>query len=184
MIFSARGMSPDPKKIEAIQNAGAPTSVSEVRSLLGMTNYVSRFIPKYADIVAPLRGLTHKGTKFKWEGVHEAALVQLKSSLTSDKVMSYFDPSKTSVLIVDASPVGLGAILTQEGKVLSYASEALSSTEQRFSQIEREPLAIAWGCHHFRVYLLGSHFKVITDHKPLLPTFNSPTSQASARIDN
>ena len=59
-----------------------------------------------------------------------------------------------------------------------------SSVERRYSQIEREALAITWGCHHFRMYLLGSHFKVITDHKPLLHIFNSPTSQASARIDN
>ena len=70
--------------------------------------------------------------------------------------------------IVDASPVGLDAMLTQEGKGLSYASKALSSTEQRYSQIEREALAIAWGCHHFRAYLLGSHFKVITENKPFL----------------
>ena len=75
-------------------------------------------------------------------------------------------------------------MLTQSGKVISYPSKALSSVERRYSQIEPEALAITWGCHHFRMYLLGSHFKVITDHKPLLHIFNSPTSQASARIDN
>ena len=184
MVFSADGMSPDPAKVEAIKQAEAPTSVSDVRSLLGMTNYVSRFIRDYADIVAPLRDLTHKGIEFKWEDVHQAALDRLKRSLTSDEVMAYFDPSKKSVLLVDASPVGLGAVLTQGGKVISYASKALSSVERRYSQIEREALAIAWGCHHFRMYLLGSHFKVVTDHKPLLSIFNSPTSQASARIEN
>ena len=98
--------------------------------------------------------------------------------------MAYFDPHKETVLLVDASPVGLGAVLMQDGKVVSYASKALSSVEKRYSQIEREALAIAWGCHHFRMYLLGHHFKVITDHKPLLPIFNRPTSQASTRIDN
>ena len=82
-----------------------------------------------------------------------------------------------------ASPVGLGAVLTQDGRVI-YASKALSSVERCYSQFEREALAITWGCHHFRMYLLGSHFKVITDHKPLLPIFNRPTSQALARIDN
>jgi len=98
--------------------------------------------------------------------------------------MAYFDPHKKTVLFVDASPVGLGAMLTQSGKVISYASKALSSVERRYSQIEGEAFAITWGCHHFRMYLLGSHFKVITDHKPLLHIFNSPTFQASARIDN
>ena len=184
MVFSADGMSPDPAKVEAIKQAEAPTSVSDVRSLLGMTNYVSRFIRDYADIVAPLRDVTHKGVQFKWEDVHQAALDRLKRSLTSDEVMAYFDPSKKSILLVDASPVGLGAVLTQDGKVISYASKALSSVERRYSQIEREALAIAWGCHHFRLYLLGSHFKVVTDHKPLLSIFNSSTSQASARIEN
>ena len=85
---------------------------------------------------------------------------------------------------MDASPVGLGAMLTQSGKVISYASKALSSVERRNSQIEQEALAITWGCHHFRMYLLGSHFIVITDHKPLLHIFDSATSQASAGIDN
>ena len=184
MVFSADGMSPDPAKVEAIKQAEAPTSVSDVRSLLGMTNYVSHFIRDYADIVAPLHDLTHKGVEFKWEDVHQAALDRLRHSLTSDEVMAYFDPSKKSILLVDASPVGLGAVLTQGGKVISYASKALSSVERCYSQIEREALAIAWGCHHFRIYLLGSCFKVVTDHKPLLSIFNSPTSQASARIEN
>ena len=84
MEFSADGMSPNPAKVEAIKQAEAPTSVSDVRSLLGMTNYVSRFIRDYADIVAPLRDLTHKGVEFKWEDVHQTALERLKCSLTSD----------------------------------------------------------------------------------------------------
>ena len=110
MIFSGQGMSADPAKIEAIKQADAPNSVSNVRSLLGMANFVSRFIRNYADIVAPLRDLTHKGVEFKWQEVHQQALDQLKCSLTSDDVMAYFDPRQKTVLIVDASPVGLGAM--------------------------------------------------------------------------
>ena len=101
MVFSADCMSLDPAKVEAIKQAEAPTSVSDVRSLLSMTNYVPRFILDYADIVAPLRDLTHKGDEFKWEDVHQAALERLKCSLTSDEVMAYFDPSKRSILLVD-----------------------------------------------------------------------------------
>ena len=114
MVFSPDGMSPDPAKVEAIKQAIALTSVSDVRGLLGMINYGSRFIRHYSDIVAPLHDLTHKGIEFKWEDVHQAALEQPKCSLTSNKVMAYFDPSKKSILLlVDASPVGLGAGLTQ-----------------------------------------------------------------------
>ena len=98
--------------MEAIKQAEAPTSVSDVRSLLGMTNYVSRFIRDYANIVAPLRDLTHKGVEFKWIDVHQAALDRLTHSLTSDEVMAYFNPNKKSILLVDASPIGLGAVLT------------------------------------------------------------------------
>ena len=110
MVFSAQGMSPDPAKVKAIKQADPPTSVSDVRSLLGMTNYVSRFICNYADIVAPLCDLTYKGVEFKWQEVHQKALHQLKCSLTCDAVMAYFDPHNKTALFVDASPVGLGAI--------------------------------------------------------------------------
>ena len=178
MVFSAQGMS------LTLKQAELPTSVNDFRSLLGMTNYVVCFIFNYADIVAPLRDLSHKGIEIKWQDVHQKALDQLKCSLTSDEVMAYFDPHRITVLFVDASPVGLGAMLTQSGKVISYASKALSSVERRCSLFEREGLAITWGCHHFWMYLLGSHFKVITDHKPLLHIFSSPTSHVSARIDN
>ena len=112
---------------------------------------------------------THKGIRFKWQEVHQKALEQLKWGLTSDKVMAYFDPQKKTVLFVDASPVGLGAMLTQSGKVI-YASKALSSVERHYSQIGQEAAAITWGCHHFHMYLLGSPFEVMTDHKPLLGT--------------
>jgi len=89
MVFSADGMSPDPAKVEATKQAcaEAPTPVTDVRSLLGMTNHVSRFIRGYVDIVAPLRDLTHKGVEFKWEDAHQAALERLKCSLTYDEVI-------------------------------------------------------------------------------------------------
>ena len=113
MVFSAQGTSPGHAKVKAIKQADLPTSASDVRSLLGMTNYVSRFIRNYADIVAPLRDLTRKGVEFKWQEVHQKALHQLKCRLTSNEVMAYFDPHKKTVLFVVARPVGLGAMLTQ-----------------------------------------------------------------------
>ena len=94
-------------------------------------------------------------------------------------IMAYFDTSKKSILPVNASPVGIAAVLTQGGRAISYVSKTLSSVERCYFQIEREALSIAWGCRHFRMYLLGSNFKVLTDHKPSI--FNSATSQASAQ---
>ena len=97
--------------------------------------------------------------------------------------MTYFDPGKKTEIVVDASPVGLGGILMQEGKVVSYASCTLSEVEARYSQTEREMLAVVWAAEHFHLYVYGSKFHIITNHKPLLGIFksNKPTS---TRIDN
>ncbi|PIK41369.1 hypothetical protein BSL78_21779 [Apostichopus japonicus] len=188
-VFTANGISPDPRKVSAIQEATPPTNVSEVRSLLGMTNYCARFISNYANTTEPLRELIHKDVVFKWEQKHQSALETLKSNLTSDTVMSYFDQGNHTELIVDASPVGLGAILTQrkhshaQVRVVAYASRALSPVEQRYSQTEREALAVVWACEHFRLYLHGATFKVISDHKPLESIINNPKSNPPARLE-
>ena len=181
-IFSSEGLRADPEKIEAITNMSVPEDVSEVKSLLGMAQYVSRYIPEYATITAPLRALTKKETPWQWSVQQQQAFDKLKDSLTKSHVMSYFNPAQETEVIVDASPVGLGGLLAQDGKVISYASRALSDVESRYSQTEREMLAIVWALEHFHLYLYGSEFTIMTDHKPLLGIFNShkPTS---ARID-
>ena len=85
---------------------------------------------------------------------------------------------------MDNCPIGLGAMLTQSGKAISFASKALSSAERCSSEIEREALPVSWGYHHFRMHLLGSHFKVITGPQVPVAHLQRPTSHASARIDN
>ena len=93
-VFSDTGVAPDPKKIAAIAKAVAPATKEEVRSLLGMTQYVARFIPHYATITTPLRQLTHKDTPRNWGEVEQQAFEKLKSMLTSSHVMAYFNPEK------------------------------------------------------------------------------------------
>ena len=102
--------------------------------------------------------------------------------------MAYFDPEKDTELIVDASPVGLGAILTQktcdsEKKIVAYASRSLSPVEQRYSQTEREALACVWACERFHLYVYGAPFTLITDHKPLVHIFNNPKTKPPARLE-
>ena len=126
-----------------------------------MTNYVSRFIPRYSTITAPLRKLTKAGVEWEWTKSQQDAFETLKQVLTGDLVMAYFDPQKESSLMVDASPVGLAAILSQEGKIIAYASRALSEVEQRYSQTEKETLALVWGCEHFNLYLFGHKFNLV-----------------------
>ena len=96
--------------------------------------------------------------------------------------MPYFDPSQPTELIVDASPVGLGAMLCQKQQPIAYASRSLSDTESRYSQTEREMLAVVWGIEHFHLYLYGAQFTAVTDHKPLLRIFQKQTPM-SARIE-
>jgi transposase InsO family protein len=180
-IFSGDGIRPDPKKISGIVNASAPQNASEVRSLLGMAQYVSRFIPNYSDVTSALRELTHKDAPWVWTDTHQHALDELKHKLSSACTVEYFDPAKRSDVIVDASPVGVAAMLCQDGKVVTYASRALSGVEQRYSQTEREMLAVVWSAEHFHLYLYGAEFDILTDHKPLIGIFSSQ-KQASARI--
>jgi hypothetical protein len=109
LVFTKDGISPDPKQITALANGTTPTTSSEVCSLLGMANFSTQFIPKFATITEPLRMLTHKNTPFKWGDEQEQPYQQLKTALISQPVMSHFDPSKETVILVDASPVGLSA---------------------------------------------------------------------------
>ena len=146
--FSKEGKRADPKKIAAFANTPIQTNVSEERSLLGMSNYCSQLIPDYATITAPLRELTKKNTTIKWSEACQAAYDKLKIVLTNKPVVSYFDIKKESIVLVDASPVGLSAVLaqrkpqSQETKIIAYASHSLTDVETRYSQTEKEALAI------------------------------------------
>ena len=172
-VFGEQGMSPDPKKVRSVHDAPRPEDKHQVKSLLGMANYVQRYIPGLATMVKPLRENTQKDKVFDWTPECEAAWIRLKDSLTSDTVMSYYDPNLPTELVVDASPCGLGAILTQihtshgdrHVKIVSYASRALDDVESRYSQTEREALAVRWGIEHFHLYVFDKIFTVVTDHK-------------------
>ena len=155
-----------------------------------MSNWFSKWIPDYATITAPIRALTVKHAKFMWKAEHREAWLKLKDTLTSAPVLAYFDPNRKSKVIPDASPVGLSAILAQEvpgindWKVIAYASRALTSTEQRYAQVEREALASVYGVEHFHLYLYGApDFELETDNKPLELIYHNPRSRRLARIE-
>ena len=189
LIFSAKGTQPDPQKVASFLNSPLPKTASEVRSLLGMANYSAQFIKDFATITEPLRRLTCKDTQFKWTEEHQESYETLKAALTASPVMSYFDITKETQVLVDASPVGLSAILAQrkpgtsESKIIAYASRALTDTETRYSQTEKEALAIVWGIEHFHIYLYGAPFILYTDHKPLELIYGNPLSKPPARIE-
>ena len=190
-IFTKQGTRPDSKKVNDLLNAPKPTNTHEVRSFLGMANYSSKYIRNFATITAPLRELTKKNVRFEWSATHDAAFETLKQALTSAPCMSYFDKHKDTYVTVDASPVGISAILSQKSlhgnsdhqQTIAYASRALTETEKRYSQTEKEALAIVWAVEHFHLFLFGSEFTLVTDHKPLEIIYGKRTTKTSARIE-
>lgn len=127
-----------------------------------------KFIPDYANILEPIRRLTRKGQKWAWT---EKSFNEMKRALVREPCLAYYKIDAPTVVICDASPVGLGAVLLQEqtdgqNKPITYASSSLTPTERRYSQIEREALGCVWAVEHFRTYLWGGKFTLQTDHKP------------------
>ena len=154
-----------------------------------MATYCAKFIPKFSDVSEPLRELTKKNKPFQWSARHEKSFQEIKELLTSAQIMAYFDPDKETQLVTDASPTGLSAILLQvtpnreETGVVAYVSRALTPVERRYSQTEKEALAIVWAIEKLHIYLYGNQFKLITDCKPLQFIFNNPKSKPPAWIE-
>ena len=161
---------------------------SGVRSFLGMATYCAKFIPNFSKASEPLRELTKKDAKFQWSEQHEQSFNKIKELLASAKVMAYFDPSKETELVTDVSLSELSAILMrntpgkEDRRVVAYSSRALTDIERRYSQTEREALAFIWAVKRLHLYLYSSHFKLITDCKPVLLIFSNPKSKPPPRI--
>ena len=184
--LTSQGVRPSDVKIAAVQGAVAPTNVSEVRSFLGLVQYCSRFIPNLPTIAEPLQRLMRKNVHFAWSMEQQKAFEKLKKCLVCAETLAYFDPSCPTRIIADASPYGLGAVLTQcqqsQWRVIAYASRSLTDVERRYSQTEREALALVWACERLNIYVFGKKFELVTDHKPLQFIY-STTSKPSARVE-
>ena len=186
-LVSSHGIAPDPEKVQAFKQAPSPTNPTGVRSFLGLVTYCARFIPNLADLSKPLRDLTLKNAPWQWTDREDDAFNQIKEALVAHQVLAYYNPHHHTEVFVNGSPTGVGAILTQRDHrgntyIVANGSRALSPVEQRYSQLEREALAILFACEKFKLYLLGSRFKIVTDHKPLIPIFDNPRVQPSARV--
>jgi transposase InsO family protein len=180
--ITPEGIKPDPDKISAIHQMPAPSDPSQVRSLLGMITYMAKFIPHLAELSTPLRLLTQKNVAFIWKEDHCEALTKIKDALTSDKALAYYDPTKELVLQADASQNALGAVILQDGKPIEFASRAMTPTEKRYAQIEKECLSIVFGLERFNQYTYGRKTLVQNDHKPLEVILKKPLSAAPKRL--
>ncbi|XP_048854231.1 uncharacterized protein K02A2.6-like [Brienomyrus brachyistius] len=189
-IIDATGLHKSPEKVRAIVEAPAPGDVSQLRSFLGMLNYYGRFIPDLATVLKPLNELLNKEKKWQWTSACESAFQEAKTRLVSQEVLTHYNPELPLRLACDASPYGVGAVLSHimpdgEERPIAYASRTLNKAEQNYAQIEREALAIVFGVRKFYQYLYGNKFTLLTDHR-LLTTILSPVksipSMAAARM--
>ena len=181
-LFSAEGLKPDPEKIRAINDMPPPVDKEGVLRIVGTVNYLDKFIELKADIQEPISQLTQKDAAFVWEKPQQEAFSHLKSVITSAPALAYFDNTKETVLNVDASIKGLGAVIMQDGKPVAFGSKTLTPCERRYANIERELLAIVWGTQKFHTYVYGRRVIVETDHKPLESIFRKPLNDAPPRL--
>ena len=177
-VINKEGVTPDPQKTSAIVAMERPTTRTELRRFMGMTNQLGKFTPKIAEISQPLRELLSSKKAWVWGPSQDEAFEKLKTELTQPTVLTLYDPEATLKISADASAFGLGAVLLQqqlpsEWKPVAYASRAMSETEQRYSQIEKEALSIVWACEKFSDYILGKRVQIETDHKPLVPLLST-----------
>ena len=152
-------------------------------SFLGMINYLNRYSALSAHLAAPLGALTHQAmNNYKPGKVHFENFNRIKLEISSMKALPYFDVNAETTLQMDASKKGLGACLILKGKVICYASRALTKTEQNYQNLEREALGTIWGMERFHYFPYGKEFTLETNQKPLVSIYKKHMIDISPRV--
>ncbi|XP_065219763.1 uncharacterized protein K02A2.6-like [Planococcus citri] len=181
--INAAGIHKTTEKIDAIVKAPRPTNQTELKSFTGMVGYYARFFPKLSELSRPFNLLSRKDAKFVWNSDCERAFNEIKAEISSDRVLTPFNPAKQLVLATDASPYAIGTVLSHIDEFgerpIAFASRTLTKTEERYSQIDKEALGIYWGVKKFFNYLFGRPFILETDCKPLQSIFDAHAAKPS-----
>lgn len=176
-MVDKRGIHKLREKIDAIQNMPIPQNKEQVRSFVGLINYYGRFFPNLSTVLYPLINLLKDEVPFKWSTECDKSFALVKREMQSDRFLVHYDPSLPVVLATDASPYGVGAVLSHQypdgtERPLQYASQTLTRIQQRYSQIDKEAYSITFGIRKFHQYLYGRKFTLVTDNKPISQIFS------------
>ena len=176
-VISTEGLHTSDSKVKAVVDAPDPRNISELRSFLGMVNYYGKFLPNLATTLSPLYHLLRQTTSWRWGPKQKRAFRKVKRLLKSSRVLTHFDDQLPLLLECDASPYGLGAVLSHEmpdgsERPICFASRTLTKAEQNYSHLDKEALAIIFGIRKYHQYLFGRPFQIKTDHKPLTHIFD------------
>ena len=170
-MVDKEGIRMDGSATEALKSAPIPTNKGELQSFLGLANQYRKFVANMSMVAAPLNELLRKDVRWTWTSDCEKAFTELKELLTQESVLIHYNPEAELYLSVDASPTGLGAVLTQKTsgaeRPVAFASRSLTSAEKNYSQLDREALAIIFGVKRFHHYVYGRKFILFSDNLPL-----------------
>ena len=188
--ISRMGIKPMQSNVDAVLSAPEPSNVSEVKSFLGMINYYQSYLPSLSTVVEPIHKLLRKGIEWSWGSEQRQAFSRAKKMLSEAPLLVHFDPSRKIVVHTDASPYGLGGVLSHEyddntERPVCFASRSLTASERNYGHIEKEGLALVFAVKKFHHYLFGHKFNIYTDHKPLLGLFGENKAipdRSAARI--
>ena len=176
-LVDEQGIRADPAKTFALLEMEPPRNVTEMRRFMGMVNQLGKFSHCLAELSQPLRELLTTKRSWVWGPDQVRSFSEVKAELSQPTVLALYNPKSNIKVSADASSFGLGAVLLQQSentwKPVAYASRAMTETERWYAQIEKEALAITWACEKFSGYILGCHFKIESDHKPLIPLFST-----------
>nr|GFC79418.1 putative reverse transcriptase domain-containing protein [Tanacetum cinerariifolium] len=167
-VIDSQGIHVDPAKIKSDNDQASPKSPTKIRQFLGLAGYYRRFSKGFSKVVRPMTKLTQKKVKFEWGDKQEAAFRLLKQKLCSAPILALPEGSEDFIVYCDASNKGLGAMLMQREKVISYASCQLKIHEKKnYTTHDLELGAVVFALKIWRHYLYGTKCTMFTDHKSL-----------------
>ena len=184
--ISEKGISPDPEKVKAIKDMPFPSSKQDLQRFLGMIAYLSKFIPQLSEETHLLRELHKKDSIWDFTLTHRNQFDKLKSMVSENISLTFFDPKLPTKITCDSSKFGIGATLEQKHEnvwhAVAFKSRSCTSAEQNYWPLERETLAIVFACSKFNEYLYGKKFMVESDHKLLKSILHTPIHKTPPRI--